>query len=323
MSWIPIDLDSLKYFTHSPVDIYLELKENNKFIKLLKRNGPISADFLNKYRKKNVEKVFIESSDKDRFREEMESVLMNYFGKREKKAYSSFQSYEDIHKKTHAHLANIGFSEASTNLAMASVADLKKAISDDASLKDLFDHFKNTGGSFNYRLSYMTSVVAHVLVKQFSWNTPEISKSILYAAMFADLGLTDDEVKIRTEKELSDAELSKESRERVYYHGQDNAKKLTNLKSIPSGVPKLISEHHGQTTGIGFTTFIANGVSNISLCLLLAQEFSFYVLHNEQREIKFNEFVEVATKRYTSPRIKSILVELEKCTVNKSLAKKS
>jgi len=167
----------------------------------------------------------------------------------------------------------------------------------------------------------MTSVVAHVLVRRFSWNTPEILNSILYAAMFADMGLSDELVMIRTEQELSGVEVSKEDREKVYYHAQDNAKKLTNKKGIPSGVPKLISEHHGQTTGVGFTKFIANGVSNISLCLLLAQEFSFYVLNHEEKEVNFIEFVEHATKSYTSPRIKSILLELGKCLVSKSLAK--
>jgi len=124
--WFAIELDSLKYFDHSPVCIYLELRENDKYIKLLKKNSPISAEFLNKYRRKNVEKVYIVSTDRDCFQEKIETILMQYFGKREKKSYSSFQSYEDIHKKTHAHLASIGFSEASTNLAMASVADLKK-----------------------------------------------------------------------------------------------------------------------------------------------------------------------------------------------------
>lgn len=323
MNWFAIDLDNLKYFKHSPVCIYLELSENNKYIKLLNKNSPINAEFLNKYRRKNVEKVFIEIADKEVFQEKMEAVLMQYFGKREKKSYSSFQSYEDIHKKTHAHLATIGFSEASTNLAMASVADLRKAMSDDGNLKDLFEFFKATEGSFNYRLSYMTSVVAHVLVRQFSWNTPEISQSILYAAMFADMGLSDELVVIRTEQELSGAEISKEDREKVYYHAQDNAKKLTNKKGIPSGVPKLISEHHGQATGVGFTKFIANGVSNISICLLLAQEFSFYVLSQEEKEVKFVDFTDHIRKSYTSPRIKSILEELGKCLVNKSLAKTS
>ncbi|MCO4794458.1 MAG: hypothetical protein KC493_12130 [Bacteriovoracaceae bacterium] len=317
MNWFPIELDSLKYFNHSPVCIYLELKENNKYIKLLKRNSPISSAFLHKYRTKNIEQVFIEASDKGHYQKMMESVLMKFFDKRQKKSYSSFQSYEDVHKKTHTHLASIGFSEASTNLAMASIADLKKTISDDNNLRELFVHFKNTEGTFNYRLSYMTSVVAHILVRQFSWCTPEISKSILYAAIFADMGLSDDLVLIRTESDFSSTVLSKEDKEKVYYHAQDNAKKLIDKKGIPSGAAKLINEHHGQKTGVGFTKFIANGVSNISICLLLSQEFSFYILNHEEKDVKYEDFVEHATKNYTSPRVKSILLELGKCLVNK------
>ena len=216
-------------------------------------------------------------------------------------------------------MVKVGFNESTVNLAMASASDLHNTVSNSQELSRLLKFLKDTEGSFQYRLNYMTSIVSQILIEKFSWSTPQILKSALYASMFSDIGLNDEMVKIRSEKDMNRSNLSKKEKEKVYYHAIDNSNMLSDIPSIPDGVASLVKQHHGQNSGVGFSSFITNSISNIALCLMISEEFSFQMLIEEESELDLIKFADICIKKFGSPRTKEICCELMKCLSREGL----
>lgn len=315
-AYSPVNIDNLKYFNVLPVDIYVKRKDGDsfKFVKLINANDSLPEDFISKYSGKNVEEVFVSKGQKDEFTKEISKVFLSFFKQKSEKQDMTFESFEDIHQKAFEQLSEIGFSQISTKLAMESVGDLMSELENRKDFKGLLNHVYKTDAPYSYRFSYMSSLVGHALVKKFPWSNDQNLQTIMYSAMFADVGLSDAELKIRSEEDLNKAVLGKDTKDALVKHAYTNGSRFKNVKGIPEDVSKTIIQHHGAHNGIGYPQNVSSQVSNIALCLMVSQEFVHYILGGDNK-INVSAAIDHIRERYVSPKMAGVLKELKNCIV--------
>ncbi|MCO4795402.1 MAG: hypothetical protein KC493_16905 [Bacteriovoracaceae bacterium] len=313
-AYSPVSLNNLSYFKKLPVDIFLKLKDrdNQKFLKVLNSGDSLPEDFIQKYNDKSVAEVFIAKSNKDEFSKEISKLFLEYFKAKSQKENVTFESFEEIHQKSFEQMTDIGFSPMSTKLAMESVGDLMGTLEKRKDFKVLLNHVYKTDAPYSYRFSYMTSLIAHALVKKFPWCSESNLQTIMYAAMFSDIGLTDNHLRLRTDEKLKKSIMGKEDKEMLKKHAFENGNKLKNVKGIPAEVSKTIIQHHGAHNGLGFPQNISAQVTPIALCLIVSQEFVHFILNGDNK-INVNEAIDHINERFVSIKLEPVLSALKKC----------
>jgi hypothetical protein len=180
--------------------------------------------------------------------------------------------------------------------------------------KGMLNQVYKTDAPYSYRFSYMTSLLGHALVKSFTWANEINLQTIMYSAMFADLGLSDDELKIRNEDDLISSNFDRKSKENLSKHAYLNGNRFKNVKGIPDDVSKTIIQHHGAHNGIGFPHNISSQVTNLALCLIVSQEFVHYILGGDNK-INVAEAIKHIKENYSSPKLDGVLSKLRNCIV--------
>ncbi len=315
-AYSPVNIENLKYFQTLPVDIFIKRKDGDsyKFVKLIKSGDKLPSDFIQKYASKNVEDMFISKGQREAFSKEITKLFLDFFKKKSESTEITFESFEDIHQKTFEQLGKIGFSQLSTKLAMESVGDLMSTLQKRKDFKELLNHVYKTDAPYSYRFSYMTSLVGHALVKRFPWSNENHQQTIMYAAMFSDIGLSEAELRIRSEDEFNKAILGRESKEALVKHAYTNGSRFKKVKGIPEEVSKTIIEHHGALNGIGYPHNISAQISQLALCLLVSQEFVHYILNGDNK-VNVTEAIEHIKERYICSKLEHVLKELRNCIV--------
>jgi HD-GYP domain-containing protein (c-di-GMP phosphodiesterase class II) len=312
-AYAPVKIDNLKYFNILPVDIYLKRKDgdSHKFVKLINTGDKLPEDFISKYSSK-VEDIYVSQAQKDEFSKEISKLFLDFFKQKSEKKDIKFESFEDIHKKAFEQMTEIGFSQMSTKLAMESVGDLMSELKERKDFKGLLNHVYKTDAPYSYRFSYMTSLVGHALVKRFPWSNEQNLQTIMYAAMFSDIGLNEAELRIRSEEDFNKAIMGKETKEALVKHAYTNGSRFKTVKGIPEDVSKTIIQHHGAHNGIGYPQNISTRITPLAMCLMVSQEFVHFILNGDNK-INVTVAIESIKERYVSPKLDSVLSELKKC----------
>lgn len=313
-AYSPVSINNLKYFKKLPCDVYIKRKDGDtvKYVKLINSGDALPKDFIQKYSGKKVEEMYISKGQKEDFTKEITKLFLDFFKQKSEKKEMSFESFEEIHKQAFEQMTDLGFTQMSTKLAMESVSDLMCELEGRQDFKGLLNHVYKTDAPYSYRLSYMSSLVGHALVKKFNWSNETNLQTIMYSAMFADLGLSDAELKIRSEEDFNKAILGKEMKDALVKHAYTNGNRFKNVNGIPDDVSKIIIQHHGAYNGIGYPHNISSQISNLALCLMVAQEFVHYILAGGNR-INVTEAIEHIKEMYSSPKLDSILKQLKSC----------
>jgi HD-GYP domain-containing protein (c-di-GMP phosphodiesterase class II) len=315
-AYSPVTIDNLKYFKELPCDVYIKRKDGDavKFVKLIKTGDTLPEDFIQKYSGKKVEEMYISKGQKDEFTKEIAKLFLDFFKRKSETKEMTFENFEDIHKQAYEQMNDLGFSQISTKLAMESVSDLMTELEGRKDFKGMLNHVYKTDAPYSYRFSYMTSLVGHALVKSFTWSSESNLQTIMYAAMFADLGLSDAELKIRNEECFNKSKLDRSAKEALSKHAYTNGNRLKKVKGIPEDVAKTIIQHHGAHNGIGYPHNISSQVTNLALCLIVSQEFVHYILGGDNK-INVSNAIDHIKENYSSPKLEGVLSKLKKCVV--------
>jgi HD-GYP domain-containing protein (c-di-GMP phosphodiesterase class II) len=253
-------------------DVFIKLNDD-KYVKVLKKDDIYTRDDLQKYRSKAVKFLYIESSEYDNFSSDLASTPYLI----EDKKLSS-ELVEDAVINTldivHEMVGEVGVTEEVLNLVDYSVYQIESTLDDDKILSKLMNNLKERK---DYLLdhSYMMAYFSNSICSHMNWDSEEIKKKLAYASLLQDLTVTD--AQLAYDYNLQTNNLSKYSADEIeiYKKHPENISSLISSKDrIPLNVDEIVLCQHERPKGLGFPRqFTHQRVSQLSAVFIISHVF--------------------------------------------------
>ncbi len=303
--YYPIISDTLKKMESTPVDVFLRMRKDKYFhyIKFILAGSSIDEKSMEKLNK--VEKVFIKNEDKELFFKEMNSLFVKLLG-------SNPQNYEvNVKEEIFNQLISVGLSENPTKVAEATINNVVDSLKGGA-LSEIKKIMKSEA-SMNFRKSFMTSIISTSLAKELSWITHENKSSLVLSAFFNDRMLVRDSMQfILTEYGVEVSDYAPDEKKIIREHAKLAADWVASQKNIPSEVERIIRQHHGSPSGVGFYEDLNAQITKLTMVFIVAEEFSLALIKHKDGKLNVAGTLEDINKKYKNKMIKGILESLFK-----------
>jgi flagellar motor component MotA len=205
---------------------------------------------------------------------------------------------------------NIGLPETTMSLAKSSIRSMEKVITGISSLSKLYRMLIEENSSTRFKRSIISSYIGQFVLKDQSWNNPNITQQWSYLCFFHDIILDRDELAhFEYDEDVKKSNLSDREKALVLNHAQMAAKIISQTKEIPIGIDVLIKQHHGSKMGNSLSE-ISMSISPLSIIFILVENYVKFILSDNERAKKPEEvisYIDSLFKKYPYPNYKKLI----------------
>lgn len=310
-SYISIPIDSLLHFNFLPFDLYVKIG-HDKFIRRVPANEHIDHDTFTAFLQKGVADFYFER----KFNKDFSMMLINNMINKVEKDYASVDerllAVNQVYYTTQQIISRLGFKPKLIEVCNSVIDQI---LGDVSGRKDNFTKFlellrAQRDLSFNYRLMELTCFVGTQMIEAIEKHGQEDKiKKIVFAAMFCDYALPDPrQLHIRHADQL--LKLSMGEYKEINQHALRGSELILNYQSAPIEVSTIIKHHHGSLDGKGFPNEISPRLPPLSKCFVAAQELSYQILSEFERDPK--DVVKDVIKKFAGTPLEEYLLGFEK-----------
>lgn len=294
--FLSIPMMSLTHFKIAPCSCY---SDNEGTKKILNKNEEINRDKVLSFLNLGYEEVyFLKAMSK-----ELTSLLIKGMVDKVESSYDSieekFKAVNEVYHTTRELASKLGFPTKVIQVVSAIIDKIAEdATKDNLSLhKYLLSLRKNDELGFRFRLAELSGLIATQIVQNITAAGNDPINKVVFACLFADMTLKDrSHIHIRTSEAL--AKLPTEVQKEINSHALDASDIVAKSKNVPFEAEKLIKQHHGSHSGVGFPKNLAPQISPLALVVFAAQEIAYDILIDPKRPI--DQICDALTERHTN-----------------------
>lgn len=306
--YYPILTTTLKVMKKTPVDLYIRMKKDTYFhyIKYIHGGSEITEAEFKKL--DSVKKVFIKKDDKTEFFDQMNAAFVDILGG---EPASCKKSAESVREEIFKELISVGLTDRQLKVAEVAIKNVMSSLS-----KGLLSEIKSvysSDASFNYRKSYMTSIMCTSISKNLSWITEDNKCALVLASFFNDRELIRDSMHyIDSEYGLEVSDYTADEKKSFLSHAQKSADWVKQQKNIPQEVERIVRQHHGSIVGVGFEEELNAQITKLTMVFMVAEAFSLDILKSKDGKFDVKSSLEKINEKYKNKGITDIIQVLFK-----------
>jgi hypothetical protein len=221
-----------------------------------------------------------------------------------------FQQTEIAFEMVSQSISNIGLPETTMQLAKTTIRSMEKIVGQVNSLSKLYKLLLNDNQSLRFKHSLIASYLGQFVLKDQSWNNPNIIQQWSYLCFFHDIVFDRDELILyEYDDDVKKAKISDKDKAIILNHAQMSAKVVSQAKEIPLGVDVLIKQHHGSKMGNSLSE-ISMSISPLCIIFILVENYVHFILSNNESVKKPEEiitFIDTLFKKYPYPNYKKMI----------------
>jgi len=253
-------------FNKSLCDIYIKLSDE-KFVKIVNKNDSYSREDILKYTRKSFKYLYVKKEDTAAF---SKNILDTPFLVLDKSEASLITTHAVIHELA----LEAGISKNVVELTQNTLNQIIDRCSDSSQVHGAILKMRNKN-DYLYDHSYLLACVCLALAKEVEWRTQRINEKLCIAAIFHDIFLENAEL-ARLE-DLDESRLSRFSQQEVNLfksHTIEASKLVNNVSAFPSGVDKIILNHHEKVNGAGMPRGLDHqSITPVEALFIIAHDF--------------------------------------------------
>lgn len=292
---IPIGM--FHYTAQAPCDVSIKVKKDSgvEYVKRFSKGDGYEQSEISQYETKGATHLYIPVGEK----KEIVEFLNKRFFQIISGNLGDNATKDDI--QTHAlnQLAECGMSASAARLASETVGAIMDKIDSNPKVTDLLKDIYKTPGSFQYRNSYMISVLGSAALKKMDWSDKKIHEHMAMAAFLHDMELPEESLQqILSQRELNGAFFSPDENKKIEKHALTAAEKLEKNQDIPSEVTKIVKQHHGVFSGVGFSNHVSSQITPVAKVFIASEELSNRILLTTRQKLNVKGLIEEIRKKY-------------------------
>lgn len=308
--YISIPIGSLVHFTSLPIDIFLKLSDV-RYVKSINANDEIDTNTIIKLESKGVKDVYFER----RHNRELSTLLLNNMIMKVEKVYltveEKLKANNEVFHTTREIVSKLGLPSRIIDVADTVVNRITDDVKSEKADIGLYLNKLRTSNDlvFTYRFAEISSFLATKIVQEMPEANQDRIKKVIFACLFSDISLTDPSlIHVRSSDDLSKLTLAQQKE--VNQHAFQASEIISKSRHAPLEVEKLIKQHHGSLTGLGFQKEVLNKLSPFSLCVIAAQEVAYGILM--EPKLKMAQIVLNSKKSFNSNLLDKFFEYIEK-----------
>jgi hypothetical protein len=304
--YLPININKITYNINYPSNFYLKLGQS-KFLKVSNANDSLEEKILQKLIFKGTKYLYVLFSEYP--------LLLKYLTKQKMAKSKTLQSAEQEVKATqtmHEYITELGFDPKVINMTK----DLHKSLEDKFKgkfMKSLLLQFANLEGTFIYNHSYLTSVLALTVGKNYTWMNYDNREKLYLGSILHDLGFkSKDNATYEDMSPAALATLDPDIKDDILNHPIRFAQKLAQVPDIHQDVIAIVRDHHGVIADKAYPKEIyANQVNLIFALFILSHEFSLKLYSISFNKKKIPDVLDKLCQDFDRGSYKKILPEFK------------
>jgi hypothetical protein len=298
-----------------------KLNIKGEYKPFLKTDHHIHQEVLVMLKTDGIETIYINAIDRLKFVSSLTVQMTELLRNDNITIEEKLHSVERGHKIVRSMAKNMMIDSETVELAEASIDTMTSIVSQIKSLKSLLEMTLKNKMGFVYRHCLLTSFIGSHIIKNMEWGTRDQQIKICFVSFFHDISLQDESlIKIHTQNELEDANLSKKDKEMVDHHAIHSAEFLSKyFNSLPIGIDIIVKQHHGSRNGIGLSNLSQN-ISPLAIIFIIAEEWALFAIKNEDadkedKKVERQKVIAYLRKKYNLPAFKKVITVLNKLSL--------
>ena len=319
--YVSLAIENFYLMDKASCDFYIKLESSatGKYIKRLAKEDSIDRDVIEKYQNNNVRYFYVKKEDHPNLLNE----LLHQSLKTIVSVGKSGKNIHEINSNTYGISQNlidaIGLSSHTVRLANASIQSMVKSIQGHNKIKSLMDDLLSNTSSYAYKRNYLVSAMSCEIAPYMEWGSgPQLDVQIekmTFLSFFHDIFIREEEhLKIFSNQEAKNLDL--QSSEIVLNHANKAASLIQSFPKTPGGVDMMIKQHHGTTSGVGFSPHYSASITPMVIIFIVLEKFAFHILKHDPANLKDAKVVdsifEDMYEEFTLPSYKKVIKILKK-----------
>jgi response regulator RpfG family c-di-GMP phosphodiesterase len=303
----PIRISFLMRLGSTNYDLYMRLSDSN-YVKVLIAGDAFVAADVERFASKNVEHLYLTTSDADSFIRAFEKNLLM--------VSQTATSTEDLTGITLASLETVerisrylGWTSEVLEAARHAVGQALKTVSLEPALFKLFkQRLSNSGTRYAHHVSTL-ALLACAFCYRLGWVSDSTQMKLGLAALLHDLTVDDEIYEDILLWNQAAADLGDKTPEVVKYrnHPSEAANLVLGMKNLPPDVDQIILQHHEMKDGSGFPRGLnASRISPMAAVFIIVEDLINFTADAEDLKIRIQQFLKVKESKYNSGNFRKV-----------------
>ena len=273
-----VPIDEVMNKAQVPVDYYLRLSAN-KYILVAKAATNVPVETLQKYKAKNIDRLYCMIEDYLRLLQGVISGATNAVQAKTASSQAKMNVIKDAMSAVYHESSAMGFNEVTFSHAKLVNHATLSFISGQPQFQDLIAKlasFTDTGGN-GVKHSMMVSMIATMIGIAHDWTKPATLEKLALGGFLHDIGKT----KLPNEIVMRPLDqMSRDDRTIYESHTDVGHQVLASVKTVPEDVAMIVLQHHEFADGSGFPRGLKDfQISPLARVVALANAFTEIVDH--------------------------------------------
>lgn len=322
--FFPMPIKLFQYLETAPCDVYIQASKNLRqpeFVKIWEM-GAIRRHVITEYLERGVEVLYIPSIER-----------LNVINQASKEIVAALDD-PDLSKEQSLDLLEQGFEivaakltdDSKVNAEVVSISKkcierITEVIQEFPKLKSLLLGLAENKSRYLYFHSILSTYICSHVVKYISWGGEGHSEKIAFVLYFHDIFLVPiynkyPEFKYEEDLVFNNL-LSDKEKEVVVGHAHMAGELIKTFPRVPMGADAIVTQHHGVTSGNGFTLDFRDDVSPLAKVIIVSEAFVDELMQSRERGEALDRTKILASLRGKFPRhtYKKIIDTLENLPV--------
>ncbi len=308
IEYFPIEIQHFLKISKFTCETYIRIGKSN-FIKIANQDDEITNELLNHYRAKKLNLFYVHAKD---FFTKCNSLFNDNIV--DKTHFPTKEQYaQKSHEILHNMIKDMGINEFVISNVNETLKDVEKSLNN-PKLKEVFELFNRSKGTFLYDHSYLTLTFSLLLCKHMNWENPQNREKLSLACMLHDLAISDPKIALHesTTKDKFN-EIEDNIVKKIESHSEVMATLLEKDPDIPQEVINIVRKHH---EGLGPEQSWPKGLNGVNLtqleCLfIIAHGFTLELYKYAFNPLKIKQAMKSIIVKYNSGNFKTLHKALE------------
>ncbi len=255
-------------------DVFIKINKN-KYLKVINIDEEYNQTNLERYINKGTEFLYIEIPQYEKFCEQFSDLVSQNLNKAQEyspeiKMIAELAAFENIIDMA----KDFGVTAGTANKVRQSIKSNISSLKSMPKLKNLLNRIMR-GGDYISEHSLLLSYIAGQICMGTAWGNPQTLEKLSMAALFHDIGLTNDEWgRFHSLEDARRAGLNESELELFKSHPVRAAELLVSGEHIFADVDSIVVQHHELPDQSGFPRGLgALSISPLSCIFIIASEF--------------------------------------------------
>ncbi|MFI5390062.1 MAG: HD domain-containing protein [Bacteriovoracales bacterium] len=272
--YIPAKSSLFLYLDFIPCDVFLKLKKpkgDDYFLRCYHQGDQDKSDSINGYISQGVSHFFIFEEEEIPLLNVLSDSLVKILETQQLPLKKRLDTMSDAFELFSNLVVKQGMISALTQIYEDLIASAKMVLGMHHFIPTIYEELERSPYSYNFKNFMNLSGAFTTLGNQ---NFMDISKEVeklMAVALLHDVRLSNEEGLIFSLTELKSANLSEIQEEIILDHARDAAEILKGEKDFPLDLAKIIREHHGDVSGLGFPETPKDYIGNLSKIFLATE----------------------------------------------------